>query len=138
MTEATEPRAIADMAEHLAIARISLDKANDEAKAAQELYDAWEAKLFDALENAGLQQIRTERGLFRLNDLAWASVTDEEAARIWAEHNAPELLSLNRQRLSVIVRRALKGEETAPGMEGQTLPPGVDFRLSRKITWRRS
>lgn len=138
MTEATAPTLLATLAEHLADARVALDEANDVAKTRQEVYDTLEAQLFDALENAGLQQIRTERGLFRLNDLAWASVTDETAARDWAEHHAPELLLLNRQRLSVVVRKVIKGEEPAPGMEGAALPPGVDFRTSRKITWRRS
>jgi len=122
-----------ELADLLGDARIVLDKANDVAKEAQTAYDAVEAKMFDALENAGLQQIRTERGLFRLNDLAWASVTDETVAREWAEHNEPALLLLNRQRLSVIVRQVLKGEGDYTEM-----PPGVDFRTSRKITWRRT
>lgn len=131
MTEATST-AFADLAEDLANKRIALDAANDIAKERQAEYDKAEATLFDALENAGLQQIRTERGLFRLNDLAWASVIDESAARAWAEENEPALLLLNRQRLSVIVRQALKGED------GVVIPPGVDFKTSRKITWRRS
>lgn len=134
----TEPTAIVALADLVANRRIELEKVNDLQKEAQAAYDEVEARLFDVLEATGLQQIRTERGLFRLNDLAWASVTDEAAARDWAEHNEPALLLLNRQRLSVIVRQVLKGEESAPGLEPGQMPPGVDYRTSRKITWRRS
>lgn len=140
MTEneaAASPTLVA-LADDLADARVALDEANDIAKQRQSEYDALEATLFDKMEDAGLVSIRTARGLFRLNDLAWASVEDEAAARDWAETHMPELLLLNRQRLSTVVRRALKGEESVPGMEGQALPPGVNFRLSRKISWRRS
>jgi hypothetical protein len=128
---------LADLAEMLANARVTLDEANDVAKEKQAVYDTIEADLFDQLENAGIQQIRTERGLFRLNDLAWATVTDEAAAREWAEQNEPALLLLNRQRLSTVVRQIIKGE-AVPGLEPGQFPPGVDFKTSRKITWRRS
>lgn len=131
MTEAANAP-FAALANLLADARVVLDEANDRAKEAQAAYDKVQAELFDALENAGLQQIRTERGLFRLNDLAWASVTDETAARAWADEHAPELITLNRQRLAVVVRNAIKGED------GATMPPGVEATFSRKITWRRS
>lgn len=131
MAEATTAP-FAALANLLADARVALDEANDRAKEAQAAYDKVQEELFAALEDAGLQQIRTDRGLFRLNDLAWAAVKDEEQARLWAEQNAPELITLNRQRLSVIVRNVLKGEE------GAVMPPGVDFTTSRKITWRRS
>lgn len=117
------------IADDLADARLALERAMDAEKAARETYEAYEAELFDALENMGVRQFRTERGLFTQNDLAWAQVEDEAAARAWAEENRPELLLLNRQRLSVLVREALKG--------GATLPPGVNFTTSRKITWRR-
>lgn len=135
MTEATAPTAkgvTASLAEELAVKRVALDMAKDAEKLAQEEYDKVEADLFDALENAGIRSVRTERGLFSLNDLAWATVTDEAAARAWAEAHMPELLLLNRQRLSVVVRQHLKGEE------GVDMPDGVDFRTQRKITWRRS
>lgn len=117
------------IADDLANARIFLEAAMDAEKQARSVYEAYEGELFDALENAGIRQFRTERGLFSQNDLAWAQVEDEEMARAWAEANAPELLLLNRQRLSTLVRSALK--------EGDTLPPGVAFTTSRKITWRR-
>lgn len=140
MTELTDPlrRTIADnttapelvaMTEKLALLRIRLETAEDEAKRIRGDYEAVEHDLFDALENAGMRQMRTEWGLFTLNDLAWAHVTDPEAARAWADQQLPDLLSLNQARLSKIVRDRLK--------EGGELPPGVDFRTSRKITWRR-
>lgn len=137
-TTATAAGPLRELADAVANDRIQLDKANDIAKEAQALYDVSEVALFDAMENAGLQSVRTERGLFRLNDLAWASVDDEELARRWADEYMPELLTLNRQRLSVIVRKVIKGEEDAPGTTPGQTPPGVTFRTSRKITWRRS
>jgi hypothetical protein len=117
------------IADDLATARVMLEAAMDAEKAARVVYEQFESELFEALENAGIRQFRTERGLFTQNDLAWASVEDEEKARAWAEANMPELLLLNRQRLSTVVRTALK--------ESQPLPPGVNFTTSRKITWRR-
>ncbi len=119
------------IADDLANARVELDKAADAEKAARAVYEQYESELFTALENAQLLQFRTERGLFSRNELAWAKVENEDTARAWAEANLPELLLLNRQRLSVIVREYLKGER-------DELPPGVDFTTSRKITWRRS
>lgn len=141
MTEQKVPEAparIKELVHAVADRRLALDEANEAAKAAQTSYDEAEAVAFDAMEDAGLVSVRTDRGLFRLNDLAWASVEDEEQARAWAEAHAPELLTLNRQRLSVIVRKVIKGEEDAPGTTPGQTPPGVTFRTSRKITWRRT
>lgn len=117
------------IADDLAEARVALEAAMDAEKAARSTYEQYEGELFEALENAGIRQFRTERGLFTQNDLAWAAVEDEEKARAWAEAEMPELLLLNRQRLSTVVRSALK--------ESHPLPPGVNFTTSRKITWRR-
>lgn len=129
---------IRELADTLADRKIELEEANDVAKRAQEAYDTVEAELFTILEDAGITSIRTERGLFRLNDLAWAKVEDEEQARAWADKFMPELLTLNRQRLSVVVRKIVRGEEDAPGVTPGQTPPGVAFTTSRKITWRRS
>jgi len=118
------------LADDLADKRNLLDLASDAEKAARRDVERAEAALFDAMEAQNLRAIRTPRGLFSLNDQAWASVVDEAAAREWAEANLPEIISLNRSRLSVVVRTAIK--------EGMALPPGVDFTTSRKITWRRS
>jgi len=137
IAENTTAPELAQLADKLADLRVLLEMAEDEAKKIRGNYEEVEGALFDALENAGIKQIRIPRGLFTMNDLAWASVTDEEAARAWADQQAPELLTLNRQRLSVIVRHALKGEEEH-GLAAGELPPGVTFTTSRKINWRRS
>lgn len=120
------------LADRLADLRVRLDEIRDVQKDAQKDYDAAEAQLFDALENAGLMQIRTPRGLFSTNDLVWASVIDEDSARLWADKHLPELLTLNRQRLSKVVRETLAGDREGP------LPEGVSWTASRKINWRRS
>lgn len=122
-----------DLAHRLAGARVALDEAKEATAAAQAVYDDLERQLFEGLENAGVRSIVTELGRFTLNDLAWATVEDAAAARDWAAHVAPELLVLNHQSLSKIVRDTLKGEG-----EFTELPPGVTFKTSRKITWRRS
>ncbi len=122
---------LVEMTDKLADLRIRLEMAEDESKRIRGNLEAVEHDLFDALENAGAKQIRTERGLFSLNDLAWAKVTDPEAAKAWADAEMPELLTLNLQRLSKVVRDTLKGER-----EG-AIPPGVDYTTSRKINWRR-
>lgn len=129
---------LADLADQYADIRRDLTDANAAAKAVQEQHDILEARLFAALEDANLRSIRTERGLFTLNDLAWAKVVDEAAAREWAEHNMPELLLLNRARLSPAIRPVLAGEENLPGVEPGQLPPGVDFTTSRKINFRKA
>lgn len=127
-TTAPELRQLADQ---LADLRGRLEVILEAEKEARGEMEAVESQLFDALENAGLRQIRTARGLFTQNDLAWAKITDPAAAKAWADQNMPELLTLNLQRLSKLVRDHLKGE-TSDGM-----PAGVDFTTSRKITWRR-
>ncbi len=119
-----------ELAIRVAESRFALEQAMDVEKQTRAIYEMAETALFDALEAEGLRQIRTPRGLFSMNDLAWASVDDEDKARLWAEAENPELLTLNRQRLSVMVRRALEN--------GEPLPPGVTFTTSRKITWRRT
>jgi hypothetical protein len=124
-----EGSVVAALAHVLADRRIALDAARDAADEAEREYREVEAQLFDAMEAQNLTAIRTPRGLFRLNDLAWAKIIDGEAARAWAEANLPEVITLNLQRMAVVVRTALKA--------GQELPPGVDFTTSRKITWRR-
>jgi len=122
---------LVDMTNRLADLRIRLEMAEDEASRIRGNKEQVEAELFDAMENAGLKNVRTERGLFTLNDLAWAKVTDAAAAKAWADAEMPELLTLNLQRLSKLVRDTLKGER-----KGE-IPPGVDFTTSRKINWRR-
>ena len=116
-----------ELAEELAHAKRVLEDAMDVEKNARAECEAVEAKLFDVLENVGIKSFRTDRGLFSRNELAWAQVTDEAAARQWAETDMPELLLLNRQRLSSLVRDILE--------EGKPMPPGVDFTTSRKIKW---
>jgi len=118
------------LADRLADARNAMEEALDAAKTFGEAYAKVEAELFDALEQQGLTSIRTPRGLFRLNDMAWARIADAALAREWAEANMPEVITLNHTRLSVVVREALKG--------GRPIPPGIDFTMSRKITWRRT
>lgn len=99
-------------------------------KAAAELEDLAEAALFDLMETQGLRSVRHKTlGLFSLNDLAWAKVSDEAVARAWAEATMPEIITLNRQRLSVVVRESLRGE--------RDMPPGVEFSTTRNISWRR-
>lgn len=126
----TAPELVA-LTHKLADLRIWLEMVEDEAKRIRSNTEQVEAELFDAMENAGLKNVRTERGLFMLNDLAWAKITDPEQARLWADQNEPALLTLNLQRLSKIVRDTLRGER-----EGG-IPPGVDYSTSRKINWRR-
>lgn len=110
-------------------ARNDYERVSDEAKQLREVMEQYEGKLFDALEKANLRSVRHARGLFTLNDLAWPDITDAELARAWATDKMPELLTLNHQKLAVVVREHLKGEGA--------MPDGVEFHTSRKIKWRR-
>jgi len=112
-------------------ARNAREEAADRTKRLGAVEAACEAALFDAMEKLNLRSVQHARGRFTLNDLAWASVADEDKAREWAEAAMPELLMLNRQRLSAVVRQFLRGERDA-------MPPGVDYSVSRKISWRRT
>lgn len=114
----------------LADARNEHEEASDHEKALRLIAEGHETALFDAMERLNIRAVRHERGLFTLNDLAWAKIEDRAAALAWAEANEPELLTLNNQRLSVVVREHLKGERAE-------LPAGVAFSTTRKITWRR-
>ena len=81
--------------EAYAIARAARETLAAQVKAAQETEDREEAALFDAMEAQGLRSVRhKDLGLFSLNDLAWAKVTDEALARSWAEATAPEIITL--------------------------------------------
>ena len=112
-------------------ARNIREEADDRAKRLREIEMALEVRLFDEMERLNLRSVRHARGLFSLNDLAWASVVDEALVRAWAENEMPEILLPNASRLAVVVRQALKGER-------DSMPPGVEPRFSRKINWRRS
>lgn len=88
-------------------------------------YAEAESALFEAIENAGLESVRTQRGLFSLNDLAWPRIEDRDRLMAWAEAEHPDLLTLNLQRLQTPLREALKA--------GQELPPGLTYSVTRKI-----
>jgi hypothetical protein len=112
-------------------AKAGLEKIRDKEKIQSKETSKVEADLFDAIEDAGLRSVKVDGiGTISLNDLAWASITDRKVAMEWAEQTKPELLTLNHQQLSVLVRDAIKGE-------GE-MPPGVDFSTSRRISWRKA
>ena len=122
---------IENLAVAYAAAKRSLEKIKEQEKIQSKETGRLEADLFDALEDEGLTSVGiAELGKFRLNDLAWAKIEDREKAMAWAEEQKPELLTLNHQQLSVIVRRAIEGE-------GE-IPPGVTFTASRKIGWTKA
>jgi hypothetical protein len=113
-----------------AVARATREEASDREKRLRETEARVEGELFNALERLGLRSVRHRTlGLFSLNDMATAIVTDEVLLREWAEMEMPEILLPNRQRLGKVVRDALK--------EGEALPPGTDVSFYRKINWRR-
>jgi len=113
-----------------AVARGIREEASDREKLLRATEAQVESALFDALERLGLRSVRhRELGLFTMNDMANAVVTDEVKLREWAEMEMPEILLPNRQRLGKVVRDALK--------EGEALPPGTDVAFYRKINWRR-
>lgn len=128
-TPSASPRGLNALIEAYVAARSTREAAALRVKALQAIEDRATTDLFDAMERVNLRSAKHDTlGTFALNDLAWAKVTDEPTAREWAETAYPELLSVNRQRLSAIVREALR--------EGDPLPPGVGFTTSRKISWR--
>lgn len=110
--------------------RVAREAAEEHAKQLRRAEEAIEVQLFDLMEKMNLRSVQHARGRFSLNDLAWPVTEDADAAREWAKIAQPDLLLLNNQRLAVIVREALRGE--------RDMPPGVDFRTSRKISWRRT
>jgi len=117
--------------EAYADARIVREEALDTVNRLRETEARLEARLFDEMEKLNVRSVRHARGLFILNDLAWADVTDEAAVRDWANAEMPEILLANRSKLATLVREALRGEREA-------MPPGVEPKFSRKINWRRS
>lgn len=128
-TEDIRPGAyLSDIIDAYALSREAYERADEVAKQKRETMEKVEAQLFAEMERQNLRSVKHDRGTFYLNDQAWARVADEVAARQWAQHEHPELITLNRSRLSVLVREALK--------EGQPLPPGVDFTASQKVGWR--
>jgi hypothetical protein len=119
-----------DLVSAYAIARANREAVSDEEKRLRTIEGAAEGELFDALERLGLRSVRhRELGLFTLNDMANAVVSDEARLREWALEVMPELMLPNRQRLGKVVRDLMK--------EGGELPPGTDVSFYRKISWRR-
>lgn len=113
-----------------AAARGVREEASDHEKRLRAIEAQAETALFEALERLGLRSVRHRTlGLFTLNDMANAVVTDELALRAWALIEMPELMLPNRQRLGKVVRDTLK--------EGGAMPPGTDVTFFRKINWRR-
>jgi hypothetical protein len=130
MTELPSTR-ILDLIIAYTAAKSGLEKIKDQEKRQAKEVATVEADLFDEIENAGMRSVKVDGiGTISLNDLAWASISDRTVAMEWAEQNRPELLTLNHQQLSVLVRDFIKGE-------GE-MPPGVDFTTSRKISWRKA
>lgn len=128
-TEAPERPELNGLVEAYVAARTRREEAGAQEKRLREVEQRAEVALFDELERQGLRSVRHGRlGLFYLNDMASASVTDDAALRAWAVEVMPELLIANRSRLSSLVRHTLK--------EGGDLPPGTDFTTYRKIGWR--
>lgn len=128
--EAPAPERFEKLIADYAIARSRREQIEEEKKRASQAEAIAEAKLFDALEGAGLRSVRSkELGLFTLSDVAWAAVTDPVAARAWVDANMPEVLSMNATKLAVVVREAARGE--------REMPPGLDAKYTRRIGWRR-
>lgn len=127
---AAERGTLEPLISRLIAVRLEAERREAELKELHKQEAAIEGDLFDALEKQGIRSVRTERGLFLLNDIAWASVEDRAKAIEWADHHRPELLTLNNSALSAHVRKAIAGEE------GYELPEGVGFKTSRKVTWR--
>ena len=121
---------IDELIQAYAAARSAREDSDARTKRLRVAEEAAERELFDELERQNLRSARHALGLFGLNDTAWAAIEDRDAARIWAEAEAPELITLNSQRLSAMIRERLR--------EGDDLPPGVGYTVSRKINWRRA
>jgi hypothetical protein len=127
----TDKAGLDDLVVAYATARDNRERVSDEEKALRAIEARAELALFDRMEALSLRSVRHGTlGLFSLNDMANAVVTDEAALREWALEVMPELMLPNRQRLGKIVRDTLK--------EGGDLPPGTDFATYRKINWRRA
>lgn len=115
--------------EAYAAARQQREAASARLKQFQEIEDRVTRDLFDAMERINVRSVKHDTlGTFALNDLAWAKIEDADLARVWAETEFPEAITINLQRLAVIVREALRGD--------RQMPPGVSYSTSRKISWR--
>lgn len=123
------PDSINALIEAYAAARSAKTEAAERQKKLQQVEDHATRDLFDALERVNLRSVKHDTlGTFSLNDLAWPKVVDEELVRAWAQMEMPDVITVNKQRLAVIVREALKGE--------RDMPPGLEYSTSRKINWR--
>ncbi len=121
---------IRSLTDELHIARVLRDTAKMEYERLSAEHDEIEAKVFEAIENAGLKSVRTPVGLFTLSDLAWPKIEDRERLVAWAEAENPELISVNLQRLQTPLREAIA--------EGRELPPGLGYSISRKVRLTRA
>ena len=121
---------IADLINAYADLRSQREAYEEKAKAIRVQEEKIEVELFDAMERQSFKSVRHARGTFSLNDLAWPKIDDVEAAREWATVASPDLLMVSTQRLQTVVREYVRGER-------DELPPGIGYRINRKINWRR-
>jgi len=92
-----------------------------------------EIELYDHMKNVGIEQFRTaEFGLISCANRLWGKITNLEIAEKWLKDNGlfHEVLKLKPvvARVNEIIKKRLE--------EGQSIPPGFDYTLTRTINHR--
>lgn len=106
-------------------------KAAYDAKVAviDEVMDKIEAKLLEAFEAAGVDNMKTEAGTAYISNKTSVTVADREAFMKYVQDNNEwPLLEVKPSKLAVVEYREVHDD----------IPPGLNWRVERKVAVRRS
>ena len=112
--------------------RVARDNAKAAAEEAEGAYREIEAKLIEAMEDAGMKSVKTDAGTFTAQRTVYGKVEDEAAFLAWAEGKGirAELTrtEIQKARVNEIARGCLESSGD--------FPPGLTFSETRYIAVR--
>ncbi len=109
------------------------NKYTEAKKIASDLYDEYgklEMQLYERMKNVGIDQFRTsEFGLISCGNTLYGKIVDSNAAETWFKENGmfDDIMKLTpkKARLNELIKTCLQ--------EGKSIPPGLDYSLTRTI-----
>ena len=106
------------------------DAAHKKADAAEAVFKAAQAKVYERMERDGVESMKASGTLFVRSTTTYASMQNREEFIAWAEENEPELFESKERKalLNALVRERLDND--------QELPPGVCFYSRDTIAQR--
>ena len=107
------------------------DAAHKKSDAAEAVFKAAQAKVYERMERDGVESMKASGTLFVRSTTTYASMQNREEFIAWAEENEPELFESKERKalLNALVRERLDND--------QELPPGVGM-YEREVVAQRA